>query len=635
MFDLPGSRRLSIAASLVMLCACGSQSNLATLSGQTPDLANSNKQQLDAGVVEAEREGPRADLRADVDRDGVVSLTGTGDEQNEDTWDATRGAIFLPNLDDDSGRCAYAGDSETSDRRTDAQLDACFDGADQLVNGTKDLLDMALLKVAAWATAPDNAIGTLQVSTAAAKSVRLFKKEGSEYVQWNGAADQLTGADLRAGVDFYLEGTDVVRSAAVWDGFVDVTLKVTAPSVDLSDVVRLRVAPVLLSHHLQQGTGFTVSAVQATEFSRFRSALNGLLSPLPLYQWGSDDPWNQDYFETGYATMPGANGQQHAIRFSIRSANQISSSALRTGGRIIYKLRGENSAALAHFDRNDRSDDDSLNSFGNTETIPPHTFNGVSYPMGRIYRGMTAGRYPDRAFQKMLEDQKVQPPVYVDTAWLIVGHVDETMSFVKTNSARGWAVVLADPMLAISLLQSAQQSGRGATKLFTGKQRYGSGVFGGFTDAEVTIDQALALPSTAGGYTVRAYSAAAASKIEGQLSVLKSQTGITEADVLRVPVLFERDSGLGIAYNPGQVNGLYSKDDTFIAPDPFGPVLPVNGGAARDLFKAATEDALAKAGVTVKWIDDWYTYHLNLGEVHCGTNSIRAIPQAKWWESGR
>ena len=32
------------------------------------------------------------------------------------------------------------------------------------------------------------------------------------------------------------------------------------------------------------------------------------------------------------------------------------------------------------------------------------------------------------------------------------------------------------------------------------------------------------------------------------------------------------------------------------------------------------------------FVDDWYTYHLSMGEVHCGTNVLRTPdPDAQWW----
>jgi protein-arginine deiminase len=64
-------------------------------------------------------------------------------------------------------------------------------------------------------------------------------------------------------------------------------------------------------------------------------------------------------------------------------------------------------------------------------------------------------------------------------------------------------------------------------------------------------------------------------------------------------------------------------------PKPFGPVL---GG--RDLFEEDLRSELLALGLTVSFLDDWYEYHVNLGEVHCATNTLRRpkAAQWKWWD---
>ena len=32
----------------------------------------------------------------------------------------------------------------------------------------------------------------------------------------------------------------------------------------------------------------------------------------------------------------------------------------------------------------------------------------------------------------------------------------------------------------------------------------------------------------------------------------------------------------------------------------------------------------------VSYLDDWETYHLGMGEIHCGTNTLRNT-SAAWW----
>jgi hypothetical protein len=61
-----------------------------------------------------------------------------------------------------------------------------------------------------------------------------------------------------------------------------------------------------------------------------------------------------------------------------------------------------------------------------------------------------------------------------------------------------------------------------------------------------------------------------------------------------------------------------------------------------DLFEAYLQLALDDIGLTVHWVDDWDTYHILEGEVHCGTNTLRTPPEAAsgysgshWWDAYR
>ncbi|PKN31693.1 MAG: hypothetical protein CVU63_22600, partial [Deltaproteobacteria bacterium HGW-Deltaproteobacteria-20] len=40
-------------------------------------------------------------------------------------------------------------------------------------------------------------------------------------------------------------------------------------------------------------------------------------------------------------------------------------------------------------------------------------------------------------------------------------------------------------------------------------------------------------------------------------------------------------------------------------------------------------------GITVHFVEDWNLYHRLEGEVHCGSNALRALPAVSWWETGR
>ncbi|MFZ5468154.1 MAG: protein-arginine deiminase family protein [Myxococcota bacterium] len=575
---------------------------------------------------------PVIDLRVDVNRNGTVDLDDPTEDADETVWSATHGAIFLANLDDDQDRCPTA--TTSGQALTDAQYAGCHDASDSVVNGPDDLLDLARMWVKPWPLAPDSAVGSLELSSPADQHVRLFKSSGGQFTLFNPLTDNFTAAELRAGVELAIEGKDIVRDPAVWNGYLDVTLIVQAPGnppVAGTDSVRLRVAPVITFHHNLSAEQVFVSRLPGDpDSTRFTQALSDALSQSmvsrPLVQFSEDDPWTEDFFEPAYMSMPAAGGAQHVVRVNFRSANiygnPTGSRPLRPAGRVVFFMRSKDVAAIQEFDPASDPNMDSLNSMGNTETVPPYTLGSASFPLGRILRGSHPQFYPDRRFSKMLEAQSVQPPIYIDTSWLLVGHVDETLSFLPFDSPRGWIVLVNDPRLARQMLEAQRSAGNGDVPMFVGKRWLDD--FGRERDAQVTVSGVL------DDTGVMAESAASAAEVDAQLAILRQATGLTDAEVVPIPFLHEQYAGYSLAYQPGTVNALVLNDKFLVMPDPFGPV--ING---QDIFKEQIRTALAPYGYTVHFVDDWNLYHRNMGEVHCATNTARAIPAAKWWEGGR
>lgn len=586
-----------------------------------------------AGLVRIEPGTPPIDLRADVNRNGVIDLDAANEDENEHTWDATHGAIFLANIDDDAARCR--GTDSSGRPLPDAQLPECNDAADEVVNGADDVADLAPLAIKAWPEAPAGTVARLVIDPEQAKRVRLFRHVGDAYTALDPALP-LSLADLQTGVSLALEGRDVVRESAVWDGFIDLTLQVTVPEQKYwkpgtySDVVRLRVAPVLTFHHsLPTETAYASAVPRDPDSTRFiadvRAAVAAASPMMTLETPSVEDQWTQDFFETGYASKPGPNGAQHVMRVFFRSANIENpfsrSFPMREAGRLVFtRFRGKNVAGIQQIDLTSPEETQSLNSFGNFETIPPYTQGTKQWPLGRMIRGSVQGFAPDRSFIALTEGQKYQEPaVNVDTSWLLVGHVDETVSFLKASTPRGWILLANDARLAKSMLEAEVARGNGATRLFVGMQWMDDQ--GNEIPASTTISALLA------NTDVMQASAAAAVKVDEQVAIIKRETGITDAEIVKLPFLHEDVQGTSLAHQPGTVNLYVIDDKTVAVPNPHGPV--ING---RDLFQKQLEDALSPYGYTVKWIENWNLYHRMAGEVHCGTNAMRAIPSTKWWE---
>jgi protein-arginine deiminase len=261
----------------------------------------------------------------------------------------------------------------------------------------------------------------------------------------------------------------------------------------------------------------------------------------------------------------------------------------------------------------------SLNSFGNWSVVPPYDKGTEHYPLGRNLWGAIPGNpdeSPDAVYADFVRAQRVQPEINIDTSWLSVGHVDETISFVKSNTPRGWGMLVAAPAHARQMLLDLQSQGQGSARMFMGK----TDVDG--KPADVSVDQVLAdAERLASSQDAQMY-------IDAEVAVLKDAIGLDDGEITPMPFLFEQSDGGLLAYQPGTVNLLHV-DGQVVIPDPFGPTI---GG--QDPFKRDIQDRLSELGLTVSFADDWDLFHIEEGEVHCGTNVSRDLGLA-WWESGR
>ncbi|MFE7901898.1 protein-arginine deiminase domain-containing protein [Streptomyces sp. NPDC057424] len=620
-----------------------------------------------AGSAFAAGSGGRADLRADVNRDGRVDVTGGSDERGEDSWSVGRGAVYLPNIDDDAKRCRVTGPGGAP--LSDAELAACNDGSDTKVNGAEDAADLARVRSVPLPGLPANAMGSLKIASGG-KHAHLFLKRSGKWILVTSGI-RLTAAELRSGVEFGVEATDVVRDTATWDGRAVVRLTVTTGQKSTSDAVTLRVAPLLTQHHLQDTQQVMVSKVQGegpdSRLQReFVTALErevrkaGVTTPLVTFEMYADR-WAQDFVEPAYVSMTGPGGQRQVMRVMLRSAQPH-----RDAGRELFeRVRGRDVGVVQVTDRAE-PDDWSLNSMGNLETIPPYAHGGRSFPAGRIIMGerKDSGARPSKVMRTLLTSQGLQDPLLLDTSWLGVGHVDEFVQFLPADTPRGWRIGVADPQAGLQLLRDAKRDGHGRTKMFSVPGRSDTPA------PKETIDQALA------SRHLVADNEMAARRIAANLEILKRETGVTDDEIVRVPALYTRDSealttdgqevpvprltrmGAGSdlvdglrdhgqqkwlagspssrtaapatvttsAYVPGAVNGVLLGRDRYLAPRQWGPVI-----AGKDVFTEAVTAVYQRVGLKVSYIDDWYTYHLGMGEVHCGTNTLRDATAA-WWQ---
>ncbi|GHJ39757.1 protein-arginine deiminase family protein [Streptomyces sp. TS71-3] len=637
---------------------------------------------------------PVADLRADGARTGRIDMAGADSA-------AAGTALFLPNIDDDAVACrapakkiaADAVDREAANdtafyakkaelekepdqekanqeyqelRRShqkdqneaDRDMAACNDAADTVVNGAQDAADLARIRTVPFKAAPAGATGRVTVSEQAAPHVHLFvKRPGSSAPQgWELVTGKtvLTADELRHGVELGIEGRDVVRDWAVWDGRADVTLTVTADGAGASDTVPLREAPVLTQLNTQKLDQVLTAVPDKSDTvgSAWRDGVRaaaedgGAEDGMRTLDTGGDE-WAQDIFEPAYTSIPGAGGKPQGMHVLIGSVNDNR----RVASRVAFTELAGHDVAAVHIEHVPTEDENSsYDSMGNLETIPPTP----GHPAGQIVVG-GAGYAPGRTgpaseVLTLLRSQGMQDPLSLDTSWLSVGHIDEFVQFVPAPGSRlGWRAVVADPTAGMRLLKDVRKAGHGDEIMHGGLPKL-DWPYDTYLDQRTT-NEFLADEQFVDTNRI------AAEKIAANVAVLKQKAGLTDADIVRIPSLFtargmdyhllqseidsmepgeEKDDAVaklgamreGVAEIPGPVNGLVLNGGRYVSPKPYGPV--VDG---KDVFAEAISAAFEKTGYQVTYLDDLTSPHVSEGEIHCATNTLRDVLGAdqRWW----
>lgn len=628
-------------------------------------------------------------IRADSNRDGKVDLVGASDEEDKLNVTRDRGALFLPNIDDDSGRC----DGHAKPRE-------CFDAADEVVNGEQDARDLARVK-----TLPLNvseaAVATLTLVSKKMDAVRLFHETSPGQFVAVASGHKFTPQQVRAGIHLAVEGKVPVMDTKVWDGRIELHYEVQDQGKRAVNKVALKVAP-LLSHSHADAIEHLIAApiVENPNMQAFRrdvdlAVQNGPFAPKHTYL-NAQDEWAQDWVEPLYASIPGENGPV-SIHVLLGSHQERVKAY-----NALYTLQGPDVGVTLLSEAQVQSLPDSsgtYSSFGNLETIPPY----AGYPAGRQVIGGSLDKKegPSPKTLAFLAAQGAQDLIWLDSSWLSVGHIDEFLSFLPVSgSTLGFKIVVVDPLVAVEILKTAMANGHGDVLLNSYKPS---------TDAEKAATKTNQVDFTT---TVRQFledaeemaaQKEAAGLIEKNLEILKAATQIPDEDIVRLPGLFERTESFGLpdelpegdfpddgkqarasmeqeiqalsashpyevkpygrllaglsterrlqmvrwltspkprsesprqeeekeykyeARVPDVVNMAVSPDGQVLAPKQFGPVVQ-----GKDIFEVAVQAELAKSGYRAHFVDDYTTFHLAGGEVHCGTNTIRA-PRENWW----
>ncbi len=379
-----------------------------------------------------------------------------------------------------------------------------------------------------------------------------------------------------------------------------------------SNVVSLMAAPLTLNNHFQAADHFYMVTMSWGGYSNV-DMVNDLEAILGKERFTSpagntygQDVWVQDEFEFGYTRVAGHDAQ--LIVDSIRSG----------GGNWLdpYPENEIQAPDIAVATWGNPMGANSLDSFGNLETSPPVTVDGVEYPLGRIYFGGSDRYYPSQVLWEKLEEQRVQDPFMPDTTWLCVGHIDEFLTFVPDTSAeKGFKMLVTDVDLAWELLDNLDPDQ--SIPKYTSAHHVS-------TIGELVNDQSL-----------RDYNNdLQVDHIEPAIELMKAELGMTDDDVIRTPGIFEPVGWCGdtaLSLIPGLINlAVFTEegaDAKLLIADPF---LRGNNEGQEDDPMIAAWDALMPPGNETYYVDDWSVYHEGMGEVHCASNIHRAAGP-DWW----
>ncbi|MBI3179964.1 MAG: hypothetical protein HYZ27_09905, partial [Deltaproteobacteria bacterium] len=343
------------------------------------------------------------------------------------------------------------------------------------------------------------------------------------------------------------------------------------------------------------------------------------------------DRWVQDNMQTGYQSLPTVGGAR-AIPTYLNTVRGFGQGDLRAF--VPEELLGRD---LGFVDPGGA--ESSHNYGGNIEITAPYSTAQRPWPFGRLLVGGGSGgtingaahsdtvTRQERAF---LDAQIQGPALELSSEWLMVGHLDEIFLLVpapNTQAERKWKVVFSSPELALGHMRQLQASGQGSAVVFQALEipRYNRfGEITGWQAAQTTVD-AMLLDTEMVEYNQRVQA-----RIDSIRERLAAEMNLTADDVVEVPVLYEIDgydgaADLSAAKNPGVQNLVVVNDELFV-PNPQGPMV---GGV--DGWQALTRQALEPLGIDVSFVDVWYSYHILVGEIHCGTEVQHVPYEAAWW----
>ena len=316
--------------------------------------------------------------------------------------------------------------------RDDDDSDGRPDADDEVVNGSDDERDLAPLEIG------DTGAGVTRLRLdAGAAPLRFFQRVDGGWRHAGLGRAMIDSRDGRgAEAEIRVESCAWAGVPAAWSGTAGVTVvgfdgagaEVTATRLSV------RVAPVLLGAATDRVTEVFAASGRydnADFLDRLRAILGSLDVPLTVHaaaDWR--EMWMQDTMEVATASIPGS--RMHVVLAGLRGADGFPPTLLGPDTAI---ARVAEPRALG-------DGDDWADWYGNLEVSPP--LDG--HPAGRVIHGRNTrtGQTFHPEVVRFLVTQGAQAPLWIDTSWLMIKHVDEIVAFLPGPDGRG-VLLVPDP----------------------------------------------------------------------------------------------------------------------------------------------------------------------------------------------
>lgn len=367
-----------------------------------------------------------------------------------------------------------------------------------------------------------------------------------------------------------------------------------------SDTIQIGVTPWIMSPNTKPVKEVYVSDrgdVNQAFVEQVKSIVETAGAQLKIVPGGS--PFLQDDSAIGYVQFPTPEGIKN-INVALSKSHQNDNDSQDNYGKSLMNRD------FGWFTKGKARSLDLLNQsmdeFGNLQITPPLP----NYPMGRVYYGNSGTTTFNPEIIDFINAQQIQgPPVDIDTSWLLMGHVDEIINFIPSQSGKPLMLIVS-PEAGIKLLEELEKNG------------YSEATINRELSTQTTVKDALKNKSLIlhNQYLQR-------TKINPLIVKLKREFQLSDEQIIQVPVMFGYS---GYAWWPNLVNAVFINGQLLIS-NPRGPLIE-----GQDYTQEKMRQLLANSGVTVNFLDDKY-YHELKGNTYSAINTTRPGEEKPFWQA--